>query len=157
LAVASASPPRTLAEQASEPALPAAGKLDAGAHHTCALATDQGLRCWGYGSEGELGYGTTETIGDDESPGSAGPVRFGSGRTATAISAGDHHSCALLDDGTVRCWGYGRNGRLGYGNQVDVSDPATVGPVDLGTGRTATAISAGASFTCAVLDDGGVR
>ncbi len=145
------------AEQAAQPTVPAAGRLDTGGLHTCAVLADATVRCWGYGADGQLGYGNADTIGDDETPSSVGPINLGPGRTATAISAGDFHTCALLDDGSVRCWGFGGDGRLGYGNQLNVSAPASVGPVDLGAGRTAKAISAGGAHTCALLDDGSVR
>ena len=46
-----------------------------------------------------------------------GPLDLGSGRTAKAICAGRSHSCAILDDGTVKCWGYNPYGQLGYGEQ----------------------------------------
>ena len=157
--VVSALPALAGAEQASQPASAAAGGLDAGAFHTCALLHDGRMRCWGYSAEGQLGYGNTDTVGDDETPASAGPVNLGPGRTAKAISAGDHHTCAILDNGGVRCWGYGRAGRLGYGNTSNVGDkraPSSVGAVDLGPGRTATAISAGGAHTCAILDNGSV-
>ena len=158
LVAATAGTTDAVAEQASEPTSPTAGQLDAGGHHTCAL--DAGaVRCWGLGFNGQLGYGNQDAIGDDEAPGAAGIVELGPGRFATAISAGDFHTCALLDDGTVRCWGFGGDGRLGYGNVQNVGDdetPASVGPVNLGAGRTATAISAGGAHTCAVLDTGSV-
>ncbi len=121
------------------------------------MLEDGSVRCWGFNADAQLGYGNTNTIGDDETPGSVGPVNVGPGRTVKAVSAGDYHTCAVLDDGSVRCWGLGRDGRLGYGNTNNVTDPRSVGPVDLGPGRTATAISAGAGHTCAVLDDGSVR
>jgi len=132
--------------------------ISAGDGHTCALLDDGSVRCWGYGGNGRLGYGNTDTIGDNEAPGSVGPVDLGG--KATAISAGDNYSCAVLDDGSVRCWGFGGDGRLGYGNTLDVGDnepPGSVGPVDLGPGRKAVAISAGGRHTCARLDDGGIR
>ena len=118
------------------------------------------MRCWGAGANGRLGYGNVNDIGDNESPGSAGPVDLGVGRTAIAISAATAHTCALLDTGQVRCWGNGGSGRLGYGNTANIGDnetPGGFGPVDLGTGRTATAISAGNAHTCALLDTGEVR
>jgi len=157
ITVVGALPAGAAGEPASDPPAPAAGRLDAGAYHSCAVLDDGSLRCWGFNADGQLGYGNTNTIGDDETPGSVGPVNFGPGRTVKAISAGDYHTCAVLDDGSVRCWGYGGDGRLGYGNTNNVTDPRSVGPVDLGPGRTATAISAGAGHTCAVLDDGSVR
>jgi alpha-tubulin suppressor-like RCC1 family protein len=143
------------AEQGSEPASPAAGLLDAGWFHSCAVLIAGRVRCWGYGGDGQLGYGNPASIGDDETPASAGPVNLGPGRSAKAIAAGDFHSCALLDNASVRCWGYGGDGRLGYASTADVRDPGAVGPVDLG--GPAKAISADAAHTCAVLEDGSVR
>ncbi len=134
--------------------------ISAGNGHTCALLDDASVRCWGFGGSGRLGYANTNDIGDNEPPGAAGPVDHGPGRSARAISAGDAHSCALLDDGSVRCWGFGGSGRLGYANTNDIGDnesPGEVGPVDLGPGRSAVAISAGGRHTCARLDDGSVR
>ena len=152
---------RGSAEQASSSVLSVdAGRLDAGDVHACAILDNDTVRCWGFGGNGRLGYGNTTDIGDTETPGSVGPVDLGVGRTAKAITAGASHTCALLDDDTVRCWGAGANGRLGYGNTTDIGDtetPGSVGPVDLGVGRTAKAITAGASHTCAILDDDTVR
>jgi alpha-tubulin suppressor-like RCC1 family protein len=156
----SALPAGAAAEQASQPSLAATGGLDAGRFHSCALLPGGSLRCWGYGLDGALGYGNTATIGDDETPAAAGPVDLGPGRTAKAVSAGDVHTCAQQDDDAVRCWGFGGDGRLGYGNVASVGRseaPGTVGPVDLGAGRTARAITAGRAHTCAVLDGGDVR
>ena len=138
-------------EQASQPSSPEAGYLDAGAFHSCAVQSFT-LRCWGYGGAGELGYGGTRSVGDDETPASVGPVDFG-GRNVTAVSAGDFHTCALLEDATVHCWGFGGNGRLGYGNEASILAAADAPAVFLGEGRTAKAISAGTGHTCAVLDN----
>jgi alpha-tubulin suppressor-like RCC1 family protein len=131
-----------------------------GASHSCALLEDGSVNCWGNGANGRLGYGNTANIGDNETPGSVGRVNLGAGRTALSITAGESHTCALLDNGTVRCWGNGANGRLGYANTLDVGDnetPGSVGPVNLGTGRTAIGIAAGGAHTCALLDNGTVR
>jgi alpha-tubulin suppressor-like RCC1 family protein len=147
------------AEQASQPGSVAAGGLDLGAYHSCALLSDATVRCWGYGTDGALGYGNPATIGDDETPASAGPVDIGDGRTATALSAGSVHTCARLDNGTVRCWGFGGNGRLGSGNTDNIGDnetPAVAGTVNLGAERTAAAVTAGRGHTCVVLDNGSV-
>jgi alpha-tubulin suppressor-like RCC1 family protein len=144
-------------EQASEPYVPESAGLDVGAFHSCAVLSDGSVRCWGLGVNGQLGYGNRSNVGDVDTPASVGPVHFGPGRTVKAIAAGDYHTCAILDDGSVRCWGFGGNGRLGYGNQNDVLDPSSVGAVNLGPGRTARAITAGGAHTCAILDDGTVR
>jgi len=155
---ASVLPGAAVAEQASEPGSPAAGQLDVGLYHSCALLAGGQVRCWGFNSSGQLGYGSTSTVGATQTPASVGPVDLGAGRSATEVSAGDVHTCALLDNGTVLCWGFGGDGRLGYGNTSNIGDkqtPGSVGPVSLG--GAAKAITAGGAHTCAILNDGSVR
>ena len=79
---------------------------------------------------------------------------LGTGRTAVAISSGAFHTCALLDDGSVSCWGRNHRGQLGDGQLDNHSTPTQTS--SLGTGRTAVAITAGEYHTCAILDDGTV-
>ncbi len=153
-------PGAATAEQASEPTSSTAARIATGRYHTCTVLTNGTVRCWGYGKDGALGYGNPASVGDDETPTSVGPVLLGPGRTAKAITAGNYHTCAILDDGSVRCWGFGGDGRLGYGNTSSIGagqTPGSAGPVNLGAGHTAVAITAGGSHTCAILDDGSVR
>jgi len=160
VAVACVLPAGATAEPASRPSSAAAAGLDVGRYHACAVLPDAKVRCWGYGGDGALGYANLNTIGDDEAPAVAGPVDLGAGRTAAALSAGFVHTCALLDNAAVRCWGFGADGRLGYGNTNSIGNdeaPGSVGPVDLGAGRTAKAITAGGAHSCALLDDDTVR
>lgn len=130
--------------------------ISAGWYHTCAIRDDGQLLCWGYGAYSQLGYPGTASVGDDETPGSVGPVPLG-GRAVRAVSAGDSHTCVILDDGTARCWGLGTYGRLGYGSTSTVTSAAVAPPVNLGPGRSAAAISTYLGHTCAVLDTGEVR
>ena len=82
-------------------------------------------------------------------------------RPAIALTAGKNHACALLDDGSAKCWGSAENGQLGNGGPTPwlyIGDsPNELGenlkPVALGTAHTATAIAAGEQSTCAVLED----
>jgi len=129
--------------------------LDAGGFHSCGVLGAGDARCWGAGDQGQLGYASTSAVGDDETPAAAGPVSVGAGRTVRAVATGDFHTCAVLDDASVRCWGFGGDGRLGYANTNNVTDPGAAGPVDLG--GPAVAISAGAAHTCAILVGGSVR
>ena len=128
--------------------------VDVGTGHTCAILDTGELLCWGSGTGGKLGYGNTQSIGDDEPASAAGPVSLGTGRTAVAVSAGGH-TCAILDNGDLLCWGMNTNGQLGYGNVATVGDnevPSSVGAVQLGSGRSASAVSVGGIHTCVVLD-----
>jgi cysteine-rich repeat protein len=126
--------------------------IDGRGFHTCAVLTDQSVRCWGRANEGVLGYGNTNDIGDDETPASAGPVDVG-GPTA-AIRAGGRMTCALRTDGAVVCWGFAP----GYAWVDPVGDdetPASMGPVDLG--EDAVDVWVGQQHACAVLASGAVR
>ena len=134
----------------------------AGDEHTCAILDDGSVKCWGNGANGRLGYDNTTTQGDSPGDMAALPtVDLGAGRTALAITAGFAHTCVLLDNHTVKCWGHGGGGRLGYDNTTDqgdtAGDMAALPAVNLGAGRTAVAISAGTDHTCAILDSGQVK
>ena len=72
--------------------------IDAGFQHTCAVLGDGTVRCWGYGSLGQLGTGTAI-----DGPTPAEVIGLGD---VVAVSAGDAHTCALLSTGEVDCWGY---------------------------------------------------
>jgi alpha-tubulin suppressor-like RCC1 family protein len=128
----------------------------AGAAHTCVLTGTNAVRCWGEGGYGQLGYDDTNDIGDNEMPSIAGDIAVGG--QVRQLAAGAQHTCALLEDATIRCWGAGSGGRLGYGNEQNVGDnesPASVGSVDVG--MAAVEIAAGGSHTCAVLADRTLR
>ncbi len=127
-----------------------------GNYHTCALLTTGAVRCWGSAESGQLGYGNTTNIGDNETPASAGSVNVGG--SVSQIVAGGVHTCALLASGEVRCWGSANSGRLGYGNTTNIGDnetPAAAGSVNVGA--SVSRIAAGGAHTCALLSAGGVR
>ena len=129
-----------------------------GGFHTCFLFPDGRLKCWGYNLFGQLGLGDTSSRGDDEREmGSAlGYINLGSGRTAKATSAGNSHTCAVLDNDKVKCWGTNSHGQLGLGNKVSTSTPGN-STVNLGTNLTAKAISVGNDHACAILDNDKVK
>ena len=133
----------------------------AGASHTCALLDNNGVKCWGFNGEGQLGLGNTNWRGISASQmGDALPeVDLGTNRSAAALVAGSDHTCALLDNGTVKCWGGNSEGELGLADVNNRGDAASemgdnLPTVNLGTGRTAKALSAGGRHTCALLDNG---
>jgi alpha-tubulin suppressor-like RCC1 family protein len=138
--------------------------ISAGGFHSCALLDNGTVKCWGLNFYGELGQGDVATRGDgpNEMGDNLAPIALGAGRRATAISAGYTHTCALLDNGTIKCWGQNDEGQLGQGSIANLGDAANemgdnLPVVALGAGRTATAISAARNYTCAVLDNGAVK
>ena len=80
---------------------------------------------------------------------------------AVAVTAGTYHSCALLNDGTVRCWGANDFGELGNGTSTGSStcgnSPCWTTPVAVSGVTAASTISAGYGHTCAVVGGGGVK
>ena len=130
--------------------------IAAGSEHTCARLTKGNVRCWGFGSSGRLGYGNTISIGNNETPATAGDVKLGV--TATGIALGTNHTCAVVTNGGVRCWGNGAKGQLGYANTSSIGDdelPSTVSNVDVG--GPVTQLALGNGRTCALLTGGVVR
>jgi alpha-tubulin suppressor-like RCC1 family protein len=132
--------------------------VEAGWGHTCALTDDGGVECWGANGGGQLGDGTTthRSIPVD--------VELPPGMTATAIAGGGDHTCAVTGAGGVECWGLNQQGQLGIGTDAgpqtctnhELACSTSPLAVDLPSGVTATAVTAGASHTCALTSAGGV-
>lgn len=120
--------------------------LALGEEFSCAIKTDDSVACWGRSNTYQTGLGSSF---DQSSPAN---VDLGVGRTALSITAHWRHACALLDDNSVKCWGYGANGQLGDGGTT--ANP-TPGPVNLG--GPAKGVSAGSDHTCAVMMDDSLK
>ncbi len=114
-----------------------------GGSHACALLETGQVQCWGANSDGQLG----NDVGN-RSP-KAVLVKNMAGR-ATAITAGGVHTCALLEDGRVQCWGDNSAFQLATTGQRSVT------PVTIPLPQKARAIAAGGAHTCAILEDGSV-
>ena len=124
--------------------------IDSAWYHTCAILDNYDLRCWGYNYQGSLGIGTTTSVFKNSSQ----PVFVGTGRTVVDVSAGGYHTCAVLDDGSLKCWGYNYYGQLGIGNTNHQGSPQSV---NLGNGVSAASVSSGQRSTCVVLTDGAMK
>lgn len=96
-------------------------QIFAGASHHCAISSEGNVRCWGKNSSGQLGYGHTETLGDNE-PLSGVLSDINIGDKVTQLSIGDLFTCALLNTGVVKCWGDNKFGQLGYGHTNNIGD-----------------------------------
>ncbi|OGT94909.1 MAG: hypothetical protein A2083_07335 [Gemmatimonadetes bacterium GWC2_71_9] len=129
-----------LGEPPSRPPPGSAGRwlsVAAGASHACALAADSTAHCWGVnGVEGRLGDGTTDSSGSYPAP-VAGGHRFRS------LSTTADHTCGVVRDGRVVCWGDNTGFKLG-----DQTDSSRTRPVHAGPHPFAM-VDAGARYTCA--------
>lgn len=138
-----------------------AQSITSGSNHSCATVNvpSTSIVCWGNNASGQLGKQWTEiafpfifektsndalTVNNITSP-------LGS------ISAGSEHTCAVLTDGTINCWGENSSGQLGNGTiigftppGVDASSSSTVFPVPVSGVASATQVSSGLFHTCAI-------
>ncbi len=115
-----------------------------GENHTCAVVRG-GLQCWGSDAAGQLGNGAA--TGVVLSPSEILPPDSG----VTAVAAGSSHTCAIVN-GDLKCWGRNDAGQIGNGglNNVPADAPSPVTVIYGGV----TAVAAGASHTCAVVNGG---
>jgi alpha-tubulin suppressor-like RCC1 family protein len=116
-----------------------------GTEHACAVVAGGSVVCWGGDLMGQLGDAGSQSfiLPPVSVAGLAGP--------ATAVAAGQYHSCALLADGTVACWGNNNEGELGNGTMMAVVGPVAVTGLD-----SVVAITATTANTCALRGDGTV-
>jgi len=123
-----------------------AAELAVGAVHNCVRTTAGKVVCWGYNGDGQLGDGSTV---DKHTPAQV----LGVQSNVVTIDTGAYHSCALLKNGTAKCWGSNDTGRLGDGTTTNRLAPAKVKnlPSDV------TDISAGFAHSCARTASGNVR
>ncbi len=119
--------------------------IHAGPHHTCAVLASGQVRCWGANDSGQLGV-----PGPSPSPSPTAPIASLSG--VAMIDASLRHTCAVLTDGRVMCWGDNAMGALGDGTTTSRSTPAAVlgvaGAVDVALEDTSA---------CSLSGDGLVR
>jgi len=123
--------------------------VSAGYSHVCALLSSGTVECWGENPYGELGNGPT----GNDSPPSPAPVVVKGINNARAVSVGDSDTCALLSDGTVKCWGWNEIGQLGNGQGGRINET----PVAVKDIANATAISMGGNHACAIHSGGRVK
>jgi alpha-tubulin suppressor-like RCC1 family protein len=135
------------------PALSGVTSVSAGFVHTCARSPADGLKCWGYNPNGQLGDGTTIErhipVAVCASGSGAGcPALF-----AVAVEAGFTMTCAV----STWCWGLNASGELGIGTKTDHLNPVFISSLYAG-GTTAVSAggvgynSAGEEHACAVVN-----
>lgn len=134
-----------------------ATQVATGSTATCAVLQTGAVKCWGLGLAGALGLNDTDPHGS--APNQMGdflpPVPLGQG--AKGVTVGANFACALLLDGTVKCWGTNGNGQLGIEDTITIGDDpgdviqAVILGAHGGGPAVATQISAGLGHVCAML------
>lgn len=125
-------------------------------HSTYAAGTYK-LKCWGYNANGQLGYGDTNARGDAAAELGVGLTfvkntgTTGSDMMVKDVSVGLSHTCAILSDNTVKCWGLNTFGQLGYDNTTQLTSPIAA-TVNIGAG-TPSKLYASGDKTCLVFSD----
>ena len=114
----------------------------------CRVVADGTAKCWGANDRAQLGNGTTAAN-------SVATLVYGVDGTTNrvvAISPAEDHSCLLLADGSVQCFGDNLSGQLGDGTTV-----ASKVPVTSQFPKPAMGIVSGSNFTCAIVTDTSVQ
>ena len=128
-------------------------QVSVGGSRTCALLKEGLIKCWGYGWKGGLGNNGTYNNRDH-------PIGVADIDNAVQISSGYHHTCALTESGTVKCWGLGSDGQLGNDSTpVDKNHPVNVVDGD-GSSTSLTGIiqlDPGKYHTCALTSTNNVK
>jgi alpha-tubulin suppressor-like RCC1 family protein len=127
------------------PGLAGASAVAASADCSCALASGGTVWCWGRLPDGTSASSPVQVVG----PSNAVALSVAGGATSFGVQT---HSCVLISDGSVQCWGSNGNGQLGDGTRISSVAPVTVAGLS-----GATAIAAGGAHSCAIISDGSVR
>ena len=98
-------------------------QISTGDYHTCALLEDTTVKCWGRDNYGQLGDGSNT---DSSTPVDVMVSANTKLTDVTQISTSAGHTCALLEDATVKCWGRNNHGQLGDGTTTASSTPVDV-------------------------------
>ncbi len=126
-------------------------QIESGSTHTCVLFSDGSVKCWGDGASGKTVQGNQTDLLIPSA------LSIGTGLFVSKIALGYNHSCFLLTNGNVKCWGDGAYGKLGKENMLDLGDsPAELGDnnayIDL-NGETAIDIVSSTNSTCIITNN----
>ncbi|MGE0439489.1 MAG: hypothetical protein AB7S39_03295 [Gemmatimonadales bacterium] len=116
-------------------------KITTGGVHTCGLTGAGTLYCWGLGSGGALGTGTTTQR--------TTPTAVAGAETFASVDAGFNHTCGITMGGALFCWGLNSLGQVGDGSVVN-----RTAPVAVAAGSAFASVSAGDDHSCARLVSG---
>ena len=95
------------------------GSVSAGRSHTCGVATNGAVHCWGNNFYGQVGDGTGSDL-------RLVPTVVAGGLTFASVSVSWFHTCGLTTGGVGYCWGSNEFGQLGDGTHTDRPTPVLV-------------------------------
>ena len=130
--------------------------IDVGIHtdNICAVFESGNSKCWGRSSG--LGQAASGNIGDNETPFALANLNFGG--LVDSLSFGELSFCALLRTGSVKCWGANTFGKLGLGNsQTVTSVPYVANATAVSLGQNAVHLALGHSHSCVLLVNGNLK
>lgn len=122
------------------------GQLVAGGNHACAVSRTGALFCWGDNRMGQLGDGSNT---DQPLPMAVKTLNS----NVKALAVGYKHTCALLLNGSLHCWGDNSSGQVGDRTKTNRNTPVAV----LSVGNNVSAVTAGDAYTCALLLNGMIK
>lgn len=125
-----------------------------GFNHTCSIDSHGKPYCWGEGTYGALGRGSTASSSVPVAVDMSGVL---SGKTIKQVAVGDWHTCAIASDGKAYCWGYGvTHAELGNGTMSQANSPVAVSANGVLSGKTVKRIAAGFDHNCVIASDDNV-
>jgi alpha-tubulin suppressor-like RCC1 family protein len=137
-----------------------ATQVSAGNSHTCAVLSNGTVRCWGSNFDGELGDGTTLDTTPRTTPvqvkaiSNAIQVSVSKGSESNMWAPYGQHTCAVLFNRAIKCWGHNGLGELAapWDRFFRTGTPSVVSEI-----TSATLVSAGGSYNCALLSGGSLK
>ena len=120
--------------------------LSSGYSHSCSIESNNQVYCWGTGTSGQLGNGSS--VNSTTAVAVTNPTGVSSWKS---LSLGNSHSCGIANNDQAYCWGFGTNGELGNGSTIHKNTPTAVtNPSGVSSWK---ALSTGAQHTCGIADN----
>ena len=136
--------------------------IAAGDKHTCVIILDNNeispnhndkLLCWGANDKGQLGLNSIEDRGDSDDKKVSLTEFLDLGRSVRSVTAGENHTCGVLTNNTVKCWGHNILGQLGRNSVEDIGDDEVVDTSTISGISKYVVTGDGANHTCGVLSN----
>lgn len=130
-------------------------EIDVGDRHVCARTTAGRTFCWGFGADGQLGYGDNQDRTRPTPIDTSAPGLFA--RNVDAVATGGDHSCAITRAGRLYCWGRNQHGQLGNNSIIGSLVPTPVNTSAAGLNQqNVVAVDGGWWHSCALTRQGRV-